>query len=77
MLWKLDDDQIQEMNGTDYTLYLVYLRYCAYFCLVLTVINAFIMIPLYVGGTPATVDDWRTNGASAMNNLTILNITAS
>ena len=23
VLWKLDDDQMQKMNGTDYTLYLV------------------------------------------------------
>ena len=68
---------MQKMNGTDYTLYLVYLRYAAYFCFVITLINLGVMIPLYVSGEPAQADNWKTLGYSSMNNLTILNITAS
>jgi hypothetical protein len=36
-----------------------------------------VMIPMYVSGEPAQEDNWKTLGLSSMNNLTILNITAS
>jgi hypothetical protein len=77
LLWRVNDDQMQKMNGTDYTLYLVYLRYAAYFCFIITLINMGVMIPMYVSGEPAQEDNWKTLGLSSMNNLTILNITAS
>jgi len=40
------------MNGTDYTLYLIFLRFSAWFCLVITVLNCLIYIPIYVTGDP-------------------------
>jgi hypothetical protein len=52
VLWRLNDDQIQQMNGTDYTLYLIFLRFSAWFCLVITVLNCLIYIPIYVTGKP-------------------------
>ncbi len=52
VLWKLDDDQMQKMNGTDYTLYLVYLRYAAWLCLIITAANFSIIIPIYATGSP-------------------------
>ena len=71
VLWRLEDDQIQKMNGTDYTLYLVFLRYAAWLCLVITVIDVLIFFPLYASGDPSSKDKWST-----MNTLTFLNITA-
>ena len=60
MVWQLDDDDIQKMNGTDYTLYLVYLRFAAWVCLVITIINCLIMMPLYASGKPKNEDNWKS-----------------
>lgn len=68
---------MEKMNGIDYTLYLVYLRYAGWLCLILTIINCVTMIPIYASGKPKNVDDWRQQNKSSMNNLTILNITDS
>lgn len=72
VLWRLEDDHIQKMNGIDYTLYLVFLRYAAWLCLVITVIDVVIFFPLYATGHPTSKDKWST-----MNRLTFLNITAN
>lgn len=74
MLWKLNDDQLVELNGVDYTLYLVYLRYCAVLCCIFTVFNSIIMVPIYATGSPTTLEfvNW-----SSMNVLTLLNVTAN
>ncbi|MFO0117987.1 MAG: hypothetical protein ACK521_10385 [bacterium] len=47
------------MNGTDYTLYLVYLRYAGWVCLILTLINCAVMIPIYASGKPMSDDNWK------------------
>ncbi len=62
------------MNGTDYTLYLVFLRYAAWLCLVITAIDIVVFFPLYATGDPirSKDDKWST-----MNKLTFLNITAN
>jgi membrane-associated protease RseP (regulator of RpoE activity) len=65
------------MAGTDYTLYLVYLRYAAWISLMLTVVNLLVIIPMYGSGNSADTDNWRANNQSSMNNFTLLNITAS
>lgn len=72
VLYKLNDDQIQTMNGTDYTLYLIFLRFAAWFCLVIVVINLVLFCPLYATGTPSSV---YANKWSSMNVLTFMNIT--
>ena len=54
VLWRLEDDHIQKMNGNDYTLYLVFLRYAAWVCFVITVIDVVIFFPLYATGGGAT-----------------------
>jgi hypothetical protein len=77
VVWNLHDDQIQKINGTDYTLYLVYLRYAAWICTIITLINLVFIIPLYAGGEPKPVDDWGSTGQSSMNRFTLLNITAT
>lgn len=48
------------MNGTDYTLYLVFLRYAAIVCLLLTVLNVVLLIPIYVSGDPIYQDNWKS-----------------
>lgn len=62
------------MNGSDYTLYLVFLRYVSYLCAVLAIFDVCLFIPLYWTGTTAfnTEKDW-----SSMNVLTFMNITAN
>lgn len=59
IVWQLNDDQIQKMNGTDYTLYLVYLRYAGWVCLILTLVNCSLMIPIYASGKPMKDDNWK------------------
>lgn len=62
VVWNLKDDQIQAINGTDYTLYLVYLRYAAWLCTLITAINLVIVVPIYSGGEPKQTDNWEANG---------------
>ena len=77
-LWHLGDDQLQMICGTDYTLYLIFLRMAAMLLLGITVINGFIMVPLYTTGEPMPSDDYNlVDGMSNMNAATILNITGS
>jgi hypothetical protein len=65
------------MNGNDYTLYLVFLRYSAYLCLIITLMNLGLMIPIYASGDPMPDDNYLEQNQSSMNRFTILNITAS
>ena len=75
VLYKLEDDQMQKMNGTDYTLYLVFLRYAAWLCLVITLINLVIFFPLYASGDPTYRD--KHQNWSSLNKFTFLDITAN
>jgi hypothetical protein len=52
ILWNLKDSRLLEINGIDYTLYLVMLRYFAVFCAVLTFFNCAVMVPVYMTGHP-------------------------
>ena len=64
--------------GTDYTLYLIFLRMAAFLLLIITIFNGFIMVPLYTTGDPMPSDDYNlVDGMSKMNAATILNITGS
>ena len=64
--------------GTDYTLYLIFLRFAAVLLLIITIFNSFIMVPLYTTGDPMPSDDYHeVDGMSKMNAATILNITGS
>jgi len=77
-LWHLDDNQLQAICGTDYTLYLIYLRMTAILLFGITIFNAVVMVPLYVTGDPMESDDFHlVVGMSKMNAATVLNITAS
>lgn len=71
VLWNLTDEKLLELNGADYTLYLVFLRQTAKFFLVMTVFNAVFMIPIYISGNS------NTDLPSIMlNSITVNNITA-
>ena len=70
VLWKLDDPKLVEINGIDYTLYLIFLRYSAIFFLFLTVFNGVMMLPIYVSGNP-------TKDVISMKKITVLNIQES
>lgn len=74
----MDDDQLQSICGTDYALYLVFLRMVAKLLAGITVFNSFVMVPLYTMGEPMPSDDYNlVDGMSKMNAATILNITGS
>ena len=77
-LWHLDDDRLRDICGTDYTLYLVFLRYTACLLVIICIFNAVVMIPLYVTGEPMDSDNYKLDeGMSRMNSATVLNITAT
>ena len=64
--------------GTDYTLYLIFLRMSAILLFFITIFNGFIMVPLYTTGDPMPSDDYHlVDAMSKMNAATILNITGS
>ena len=68
---------MQAICGTDYALYLIFLRSSAYLLLVITVFNAVVIVPLYVTGDPMPSDDWKANDLSKMNVATVLNVTGT
>ena len=77
-LWHLSDDQLVEICGTDYTLYLVFLRMAAVLCFVITAFNGVVMIPLYLTGEPMASDDHKQHESIAtMSAATVLNITGT
>ena len=77
VLRSLNDNSLQEMNGTDYTLYLVFLRYVAYLCGAISVMNLIFMVPIYASGKPSDTEVVDNNTESIMDFLTVLNVTAS
>jgi hypothetical protein len=72
ILWQLNDEKLIEINGIDYTLYLVFLRYCAIFFAGLTIFNLIFMIPVYVTGSPTATPHLN----STMDHITVLNVSA-
>jgi len=74
----IDDEQLLAINGIDYTLYLVFLRYAAYLFLALTLYNVIFMLAIYGRGDPAIIP-WspKTVKSSAMDKFTILNVTGT
>jgi len=47
------------INGVDYTLYLIYLRYCACLFAVISFVDLVLVIPIYVRGDPMPIDDYK------------------
>jgi len=50
LLRDIDDEDLKIICGTDCALFLVFERYAAYFFSILTIINLFIFIPIYLTG---------------------------
>ena len=77
-LWHLDDNQLKDICGTDYALYLIFLRMSAILLACITLFNCVFMVPLYVTGEPMPSDDYRlVETMSKMNAATILNVTGT
>lgn len=77
-LWHLNDDQLIEICGTDYTLYLIFLRMSAILCFVITIFNGVVMVPIYLTGEPMASDDYKkVDTISKMSAATVLNITST
>jgi len=77
-LWHLNDDQLIEICGTDYTLYLIFLRMTAILCFVITIFNGVVMVPIYLTGDPMASDDYKlVETIPEMSAATVLNITGT
>jgi len=76
VLWNIKDQDLVQLNGVDYTLYLVYLRYAATLFAAITLFNCLVMMPVYASGDP-TVNQFMNYTESTLNDVTVLNITAS
>ena len=77
-LWHVQDEDLKDICGVDYALYLIFLRYTSQLLLLITVFNMVIMVPLYVTGEPMESDDYRLlETISDMTAGTILNVTAN
>jgi len=72
ILWNLSDDKLIEINGIDYTLYLIFLRYSAVFFTFLTCFNLIFMVPVYITGTPLISMPLN----STMDEITVINVTS-
>jgi len=48
----IDDEKLLVMNGIDYTLYLVFLRYAAYLFATLSLFGIVFMLGIYASGDP-------------------------
>jgi hypothetical protein len=57
-LWHIDDKKLVQICGTDYALYLVFLRMSAVLLFCITIFNCVIMVPIYMTGEPIPSDDW-------------------
>ena len=69
ILWNLNDEKLVEINGIDYTLYLVLLRYSAVFFGGVSIFNLIFMIPIYLTGTP------KVKPETVMDNITVEYVT--
>ena len=76
VLWNIKDQDLVQLNGVDYTLYLVYLRYAATLFAAITLFNCLVMMPVYASGEPI-VNQYLNYTDSTLNEVTVLNITAS
>jgi len=52
VLWNIKDQDLIQLNGVDYTLYLVYLRYAAMLFAAVTLFNCLVIMPVYASGEP-------------------------
>lgn len=74
VLWNLQDSRLLEINGIDYTLYLVMLRYFAVFMALITCFNAVVMLPTYLTGHPIGNSSPNLLLNSTMDKITVLNV---
>jgi hypothetical protein len=75
ILWNLNDTKLVELNGADYTLYLVFMRYAACFFVAISAFGMIVMAPVYNAGEPRPVKITGDETLTIMNKITILNIT--
>lgn len=75
ILWKIDDKMLLELNGSDYTLYLIFIKHSIGVFLALTAFALVFLYPIYASGDPdgGTPDQFQDK----MNKLTIGNVSAN
>lgn len=52
LVWNLNEEDLQELQGTDLVLYMKFIRYISYLFVVLMIANLTILLPTYLTGTP-------------------------
>jgi hypothetical protein len=52
ILWKIDDKMLLELNGSDYTLYLIFIKHSIGVFLALTAFALVFLYPIYASGDP-------------------------
>jgi len=72
LIGEIDDTKLLKITGADSALYLMWLKYCAKFFAVISIINIFFII-LYATGEPLEKD----RGSSILQKITLLNVTNS
>lgn len=75
-MWNLGDNKLLEINGVDYTLYLLMLRYFALFYVCVTAFNACVMMPIYLTGHPFTSNNTTQKLNTTMDEITVINVAA-
>ena len=77
LLWSLNDERLIEINGFEYTLYLVWIRKLAIFFAFITLFNGTFNMPTYLTGYPEI--DPLTHAPKSLNStmdeITLLNVT--
>jgi ABC-type sulfate transport system permease component len=71
-LWRVNEEDLQELQGTDLVLYMKFTKYLAFLFFGLMCLNLLVLLPTYATGTPAA-----SYQVSDFTKLTVVNVTAS
>jgi hypothetical protein len=74
VMWKIDDELSFKLNGTDYTLYLCFLKHCIWVFTILVIFGCIFLFPVYETGTQNDEAKEKYD-QDPLNNITLINIT--
>jgi hypothetical protein len=82
VLRKIDDQTLVKLNGIDYTMYIIFIRFASVLTICLAIFSAVFLLPFYMTGD-MDMDAGFTTASNtpyvedALDHFTVLNITAS
>ena len=76
VMWKIDDKLLLKLNGTDYTMYIIFLKHALFVFSVISIFAIIILWPTYATGTEsiATIDVFDLD---PMDKLTLIHATSN